>query len=184
METITLPPVKELSYQSILVDLFDLTVKTHSVKDCIKSIPELETEVNSTGRLEEIWDFFGNLHKQVKNYAQSQGPSRTIEMVLPLIGKYWIVSTDEKSEPTALVHPYELSRSVMSSLVVNLTQPNYSCSLATQHIGIFRDNNNDFWSGPLHFTEITEEDFHKRIADGIDNIFKYREYRKEQTTKK
>lgn len=183
MDIVTLPPMQDGKIRHTLNELYGLGVKAMSVKDEIHNITSLTRKSEYAASCKDAAEHLIWLFNSITEDAKTERISRTAENVTPLIGKYWVVRTDEKSEPFAIIHPYEFERSTMSSLVVYLCQPNYECSLKTAHIGILYDNE-DPWSGPLHFTEITEEDFHKRIADGIDNIFKYREYRKEQTIKK
>ena len=178
MQTITLPPSRVKDFDAILEVLGDSAVKILFAERLVNSLPDIRNKVEYSGKFYEIRDFLNTLQQQVKDYKKHE-QFRTTDMVLPLSGRYWIVSTDDKSEPFALIHPYEFEDGFMSSLMVNLNQPNYRWGLATEHIDIL-ENGDGSWSGPLHLTEITEEDFHKRIADGIDNIFKYREYRKYQ----
>lgn len=182
MEIVTLPPMQDGKIRHILNALYGLGVKAMSVREDISNITSLTRKTEYVTSCKDAAEHLMWLFNAITEDAKKEGVYRTTEDVTPLIGKYWVVRTDEKFEPFAIIHPYEF-RNTMSSLVVYLCQPNYECSLKTVHIGILYDDEG-LWSGPLHFTEITEEDFHKRIADGINNIFKYREYRKEQLAKK
>lgn len=183
MNIVTMPPMQDGKIRHILNELYGLGVKAMSLKNEIHGIISLTRKSEYAYSCKDAAEHLMWLFNSITEDAKMERISRTAEDVTPLIGKYWVVRAGEKSEPFAIIHPYEFERSTMSSLVVYLRQPNYECCLRTAHIGILYDNE-DLWSGPLHFTEITEEDFHKRIADGIDNIFKYREYRKEQTQNK
>lgn len=126
-----------------------------------------------------IGDFFKENTDFLNNYITTTCGRRTVEMVSPLVGRYWVARENEASNPFALIHPYELTNNgvaVMSSLVCYLGEPNYRCALSTEHIHIL-SRSEGAWSTTLHLTEITKEEFRKAIEDGIDNIFTYREYR-------
>ena len=183
MEIVTLPPMQDGKIRHTLNELYSLGVKAMSLKNEIHNITSLTHKSEYATSCKDAAEHLIWLFNSITKDAKTERISRTAEDVTPLIDKYWVVRTNEKSEPFAIIHPYEFEKSTMSSLVVYLHQPNYECCLRTAHIGILYDNQN-LWSGPLHFTEITEEDFHKRIANGIDNIFKYRECRKEQSKNK
>lgn len=130
-----------------------------------------------------IRDFFKENRDFLTDYVTSICGKRTIEMVTPLVGRYWVARENEASNPFALIHPYELTDNgiaIMSSLVYYLGEPNYRCCLSTEHIHIL-SRHQSAWSTTLHLTEITKEEFRKAIEDGIDNIFTYREFKASKT---